>query len=547
MKKIFTLAASALLGATGLMAMPSMPAELANMKYELTREAQQQIRTTAALNKVASMTDSENVLTRSWKDHQGNTWNLFLVKWEQPLCELLSFRNQAGEIFQCTFEELPLYAVQYNLAYTPKNASNPTREANELLFWPNMNYYANATNADGTPDYSLVPLSELANNTRGINIFEQSQNVMSFDSNDYVVAWGMMGLGSSYEGASVDSADGSTLEFLSYDPNANEIHAKLDGTFKEEGGSTRPYYIACDYNGQADRVLGFESVYKSWKFGEIHLYNAGVINSEMFDDDNPFMEEFGDVTAFYILAGADGVVFPGRVADASGAFDPSKVGPYWEQGTPTSEMNFMMGYLFADKSYGEDLEKDPVDLKFTFKPGTPKQSQLTQTWYETNSPAPDTFVRYAYSGEEWQSIYGLEIVDGDYYYTPAHESYVEWGTTEGFYCDMLDEYSQYLTITDANQEFVYWYDPEDISKSRNVTLMGNKEVQAVEGVQADVNAKVVARDGKIVVNAAEKAPIAVYTLEGKLVKAAEAQNVTVEAAKGVYVVRVGNKAKKVVL
>ena len=66
-------------------------------------------------------------------------------------------------------------------------------------------------------------------------------------------------------------------------------------------------------------------------------------------------------------------------------------------------------------------------------------------------------------------------------------------------------------------------------------------------MKAEDNARIIARDGMINVVAGENAPIAIFTLDGKLVKATKASEVSVEAPKGMYVVRVGNKAKKVVL
>ena len=151
--------------------------------------------------------------------------------------------------------------------------------------------------------------------------------------------------------------------------------------------------------------------------------------------------------------------------------------------------------------------------------GEQKFAEDTQQYYTSIYPAPGRFLTKGYNAN-WSQIYGMECDNQNKVLTLVNDdaNEIAWGTTEGF----------------------YHYDPNDMNKTRTFSSFGSLDPSEVEAIVAENNVQVIARDGMIVVNAAEKAPVAIFTLDGKLVKA-------VEAAKGVYVVRVGDKAQKVVL
>ena len=140
----------------------------------------------------------------------------------------------------------------------------------------------------------------------------------------------------------------------------------------------------------------------------------------------------------------------------------------------------------------------------------------------------------------------MRVANLGFYQQLVAPSTIQWGTNQGFVATMENPYFRYIT-SKGTPDIIYHYDPTDMTKTRTFTSVGTREPSAVKGVSVDSDVKVIARDGMINVVAGENAPIAIFTLDGKLVKATKASEVSVEAPKGMYVVRVGNKAKKVVL
>ncbi|MDE6009956.1 MAG: T9SS type A sorting domain-containing protein [Muribaculaceae bacterium] len=561
MKKIFTLMAASLLGAGGLMAMSGSPANYAGVKAVMGPEAQQKLRTMVARQAVTGALD-ENTITRSWQDTFGNTWDLTLSLEEEPVCEMLTFSDEKGNPVKYTFEELPYYTAVMSIAYFPANGDgSATRNVIYYLSWPTVYEYSQIFEA-GTfdipvadRDYSAVKPSVIANDSQYCHLFEQGQYGFAGDwdrENGTWVSWGIfpaenLGIQSLWNNEIGYSVDGTTIDFKSYNVEDGILGVDVKGQIRPEQGTVGRINIK--YNGTA-RIQGFEEVTENLTMGDIHLYNAGIVSSEKLGEDRLFPLPFPELSALYIVMGQNGQLFPAQ-ATTGGEFAADKVGVTYDE-TPTDEdFNFLKGYLFADPKYSKDPTLDPVEMAFIVENGKSEYDKDLEQYYTSIAPSVNTFVDYGYTAA-WSQGFGLATVTGMRYYYPSHESRVAWGTTEGFVANMLNDYKTTVNIKSVAKEITYHYDEKDITKTRQITAVGSLSADynpsAVQYVKADaMQAQIVARNGHINVVAGEKAPIAIFSLDGKLVKAANAQSVNVEAPKGVYVVRVGNQAKKVVL
>ncbi len=521
MKKIFTLMAGVAVCAVGYAAAPKLP-EPVKVESTVSPEMLQSLRVenARAFNDPATKGD----YTRTWTDAQGRVWDLQLNMYDQSLGDFFGLVTKDNK--PLTFDDLPYYPARYMLR---RFNADQTAIVDGVMFymaWPTYYIYDQIFTYDGELDsndnipvdkrnYKVVPPSELLNNTRGCRTFtERPDGMVGGILNESNTGWSTFGIMNNkwlkisavYNGAEcytlVDGNTASTLVFSSYDIADNSMGVRNRIFISTANGGRQT--IANNYSGTAD-VEGFEPRYVDNSFGDIHVFNAGLLNSTVLGGNNPFTDnKFGDVTAFYVAASDP--VYVWRVDPSATQFSPSVVRLYYanEGNTNISEVqqNLMLGYAFGDASYAKDTSLDPKEMMFKLNEG------------EILLEGPQEF---------------------------------GWGTKDGFTGSFRSQWSRYVS-TKSTGNIIYHYDPKNVQLTRTFSSIGELAPSGVEDVVAeDAQAQVVASNGMISVNAGQKAPIAIFTLDGKLVKAVEAENVAVEAAKGVYVVRVGEKATKVVL
>lgn len=550
MKKIFTLIAATCIGALGLMARPLPMEQLRTLTPEMSPEGMKSITSDFANIHMGLIPEGEaETMTRTWTDSRGNKWGLVMVMNEQTLADVLLFPDDKGNPIHLPFEEVPFYYVEAYFTYTPANAQMATRSLDLVLAWPSMYFFQPEDTPDDEIDWSAIGLSDFCNSDM-VRLFEQTGYLMNYSENNKFVSWAIIpGPSATYDNQEYDVEDGSSVQFYSFSSEDLWIEADLNANLVAQSGAKA--VMSCKYRGAANRVLGFEPTStKLDNFSQVVVYNAGLISDEMLGDDTPFSEPFGEMTALYVLAGGEGFV-PGQ-AQGGGAFARNKVG-FAETNPEDDQFNCIQGFMFADPKYAKDTTIDPKECRFNVVVAEWEYDELLEEDYLAVAPEIDAFLQGGYT-YTWSVDYGTEVAKQGYYYFPSKESNIAWGTTDGFVANMVDDYKASYFVKSTCTEIVYYYDPTDITKYRTFPAVGslesfvNPDEVAVKGVKADgFNSKVIARNGKINVVAGEKAPIAVYTLDGKLVKAAKATELSVEAPKGMYIVRVGNQAKKVVL
>lgn len=554
MKKIFTLMAATALGATGLMAASFNPAALEGVTAEFTPEGLHKVRTNFADMKVNGV-EGENSLTRSWTDNQGGVWNLMLTTEGDKLCEILTFKDQNGQPFQYTFPEYPFYQAGLSLSYTPKGQSQTTRHGYFVLAWPSQYVYSQGwvEMPESEIDTTIVPADELINSSSMPNTFSQTQNVVNWDSaTNSITSWtilpaDILGIESEWDGLAMYSQSGSSLEFQAYDPSENFVQLQTRVTLKQDpNAGTRSAALRITYSGTG-RVEGFEHVEEMLpNFGNIYLFNTGLVSSDILGDDKGFTENFPEMTKFYFFCGDEKL---GIEVDEEGAFSESKVyhtGVDVPEGELLEHAQIFYGYLFGEPKYAQDTELNPTEGVFNVRAPWNAYDESTDKYYLAEAPVVNSFVPMGYSAS-WSIESGSILIAHNNAEITGEGSSIAWGTTDGFKMEWATIYDKILRAVAPDTKVYYYHDPKNLANKREFSVKGSLNWSAVEEVAAAAEANVVARDGQIAVTTAEKAPIAVYTLDGKLVKAAESTSLNVEAAKGVYVVRVANKAQKVVL
>ncbi|MDE5957069.1 MAG: hypothetical protein K2G78_02025 [Muribaculaceae bacterium] len=554
MKKIFTLMAASALGATSLMAAPFNPAVLEDVTAKFTPEGLQKVRTNFADMKVNGV-EGENSLTRSWTDNQGGVWNLMLTTRGQKLCETLTFKDKDGKEFQYTFPEYPFYEADLSLSYTPKGQSQVTRYGYFVLAWPSQYIYSQGgvDMPESEINTDIVSADELINNAGMLRNFVQNQSVINVDqSGNSLASWtilpsDILGIESEWDGLIMYSQNGSSIDFQAYDPSETFIQTQTRITLKQDPNEgTRSAALRITYSGTG-RVEGFEHVEEMLpNFGNIYLFNTGLVSSDILGDDKGFTENFPEMTKFYFYCGDEKL---GIQVDEEGAFNESKVyhtGVDVPEGELLEHAQIFYGYLFGEPKYAKDSQLKPTEGIFNVRYPWTAYDESTDKYYLAEAPEINSFVPMGFTAS-WSKDSGTILIAHNNAELTGEGSSIAWGTTDGFKMEWATIYDKVLRAVAPNSTVYYYYDPKNLANKYEFSVKGDLKWDAVEEVAAAAEANVVARDGQIAVTTAEKAPIAVYTLDGKLVKAAEGTSLNVEAAKGVYVVRVANKAQKVVL
>ncbi len=563
MKKIFTLAAAAMVGASAFGAAPMHANLVESSNYSLTPEGAQHLRTMQAQHAIKTKSDilnmGENVYTRNWAT-TGGEWMLMVTTEMEKLADILVFVDDQGKDFQYTFDELPYYVGDIQFYFFPTNSETYTRAVSYVAAWPTYYYYSQIFDEQtwdipvDERNYDIVPPSKLFNQADYCHSFEECAGIGgNFDNDAGTWSYWMLLPNETFQWTSIYDGNecytqiGSSLDFSAYDESDSFTEVTTRISLKAVEGA-RSYNMRIRYSGTA-RVQGFEHLDITLpEFGDLYLFNTGVTSSEILGEDTPFTEAFPETTQFYMFA-AD-KLFNVWLDPAGGAFNPDKIQPNGlnvdTEAETAGHLNMVRGYLWGEPKYGNDPTLNPEGVRYTLSNIHQEYDAATDKYYPACAPVMNSFVPYGYT-YAWSMDMGMQVVMDGYYERMADDSALGWGTTQGLVLNLLSVYDKNITATSTGTVH-YYYDPSDITKVRDFSTVGSAEWSGVENVVADgVAAQVYARDGKIFVNADEAADVAIFTLDGKLVKSVKAAEVAVEAAKGVYVVCVGNKASKVVL
>lgn len=344
--------------------------------------------------------------------------------------------------------------------------------------------------------------------------------------------------------------EGSSLKFTNYDDETNSIDIPFNGNVVN-ASNTKTYIYDIKYSGES-KILGWQA-YQELPLSEMHIVYKGEksnANNENYDD-----AEWGPLAQYEVYGAGNGLSW-GNWDGANAAHTIPQL--YYEQ--EGTKATFFNGVLYSPAGNADALgiwkatyfeaEQNPFDEDDFLAIEGPK------AW-----TTPLHGYKMVYSDRE-----GLKCaVDGDRWYIVASETnkdnYVISGGEKG---SGMQGYSRFMTVLNmylpAGKDIIYHYDANDITKTKTIANMGSIKnptnwkniIKGVTSIFADndVKANVVTENGKIFVTVDADTMVAVYNMAGmvvKNVKAVKGQTVVIDAANGLYIVRVGNKAAKVIL
>lgn len=347
--------------------------------------------------------------------------------------------------------------------------------------------------------------------------------------------------------------EGSSLKFSNYDSETNSVDIPFNGNVVN-ASNTKTFIYDVKYSGEA-KILGFQR-YKEVPLNEIHIVYKGEKSNE--NDENYDGAEWGPLAQYEIYAAGAGQFWGNWDGAQSTHQIPQR---YVENENVTA--TFFKGIVYSPAG-----NTDAQGI-WTAKYYESEQNPITGDIEAVEGPTAWTFPTDGFVMIYSDAEGSLTYVDGDDWslrpsnYPTANANAGSYIISGGKHGSGMQGYSMYTTILNLNlpegKNIVYHYDASDLTKTRNIANYGSVENPAdwkkPEGVtnifaDNDVKANVVTENGKIFVTVDADTMIAVYNMAGmvvKNVKAVKGQTVVIDAANGLYIVRVGNKAAKVIL
>lgn len=578
MKKVSTLLALACLfgASTATAAVKPQVADVDFSKIHLTALQRQQLRTMKASAEfdAVNQTNQENYDTRNWIDPRtGNIWTFSFLKEPTPLCELIGFNDENGNPFQYSFDELPFYCVNYQVYMTDAKTNSVTTSLSFQLCWPSYYIWNQAftypedavTDENGQipvelRNYDCVSPDDLMNSTEWCRKFIEWEGIggtMTSDGYNWKYftmlpnqVLGFPGIVKGQSGFTVvgkTESNTSKVEFSGYQADNSSVSYEQVIYFMSDGGSSA--IIRNKPVGTA-RIEGFNPhTYNLPEFGDVILYNMGIGGTATYGDTDLYPEEWGPLSQLYICAGDKYIEF--KMEEGQNTFDKDKITmaiPQLPEGEDLdAHANLIRGVLYAAPDYSNDPTKNPSELIYNLIEPTEKMDEELNEPYLAIAPQANTFVANGYQ-PSWSDEFGMQLRTFNAPDPLGDKATIAFGTKKGFQFSCNDYFGNTVSAISTGK-CKYYYDPKDLTKVREFDLVGSSDFDKVETIEAN-EAKVVAGNGEINVTVDEDAAVAVYSIAGALVKAADVRGgntLNVAADKGIYVVVVNGKSAKVVL
>ena len=572
MKKFITLMAGALLGVGGAAAASTAtPAVVANTPENLQisqegmlklQKITDQIRHDIALGK-----DLGGV-KRTYTDRQGLTWNAQYLVQEEVLGDLL-MPDENGK--KPGLNELP-YGIVASLLWRYDEEGIPATQIIEFLAWPTYYIWDQVFTWDGEKiwlddktwdipedqkNLNLVDYADFCNENawqaKKFRVVGPTENIIppfyETGFQEFVaIPMEAIGVESVLDRAAAFPQPNSTLVLGEYDKDEHIINTNFTYIVTMKDNS-RTQTLRCNYSGTG-RLAGFEPTTYTPEMGDIHIFNFGVIDGEDDAYDNPFYVSDFKLQAYkvYGLGKYLDILYLGTSATNTANL---KIG--FAQSTPENLMvsdnvNYYIGYVFNEP--GENpLSKQWSMIEPTYVPVYDPISGKEVTGYFDITPKAGTYFTDAYR-DAWATEYGMNMWVEEYGVSMEPNFKIAMNTTEGSGMQGVDYYHNTNILMSKTGKIYFHNDPTNFEKYETFDVMGDNEFGGVEGVAAEMGVKVAAANGVINVVAAEAADVTVFALNGAVVKSAKlaaGEAMNVNADKGLYIVKAGKNAVKVVL
>lgn len=506
MKKIYLLLAAV------MVAMTSFATPMISKTAKLNANVDLQKASYEAVNAIES---GKVQPMRSWTDGDGQVWSSFMVN-NGGLWTMVGDGTK-------TVEDFPAYYVTLVLSTVKADGSGYNNYYQLDLCWPAaVCWYEDEQAAiDALGEENIYNISPLEWYTPETAVFEMIDK-------GYVNLIGILHpetIGSScmYNGTDgYTFGETTTLSFDAYDAEIDWLDIILNGTLT--GSVTRN--VSLNYSGEVT-LLGMTYKEHEVEVGEVHIFDCGDID---FDNEWAYVytEDFEPVRRYHVAFTSSDFAYynPETETAYNEVYTSDKLptgpGAYVNEG---AEYFAFYGTFFAtagsEKPYG----------KWTNNTGW-----LQDENYDIlNVPTAYDLILGGYRLDISQQD-GTWAVYGDFYRNPAQGTadFVIGDKNVGMQFIWNDAFGDKWTAKYTGDIFFH-NNPEDYMPFNMIPAIGDQEFNSVEKVETEkINVKVV---GNSIV-APEGAEI--YNLNGVRVNANDLQN-------GLYIVKVGKKAVKVVL
>lgn len=332
-------------------------------------------------------------------------------------------------------------------------------------------------------------------------------------------------------------------------------------------GTTGNGQMNLTYDGEGF-TKGFSPRTLNINLPTFHLFNAGLFD----EDNNAFYEYTADeepLQQYYIKFGNEQIsgIGVGGGSNRDEILEEIDADPSFQNVIADNNYyKYLVGEGFDENQcyYGESYlfsatEAQPTNCQWNIKYAEEHTYGSGKKVYDYLIPEAGMFVSYnEFSSvsprvrSAWASTYGLFVVQrGKYLLEPANEgAYIANNTPNGLIIRYRDDADNVINMTATS--YVYHPNAEDVRDEEEVNAIGTFEpvvaVKTIFGTKGGV--KVAARNGMISIESMEAGNVAVYTMDGSLVNAAKTNGIStlnIPVAKGMYIVKVGNETRKVIL
>lgn len=468
-------------------------------------------------NKVLS--DDASLISRSSVDNNGVVWEARLLSYGPNWHQYFSNEDGSGHM---EFEECPFYEV-LAATYCFDEAGDTYNMYQAVLFWPSRYLLGLSDDStyEGAEPATIDELIESGYNTfitmeEGyINMYDKTHFGMI---NSY---W--FDVPSLFKGVYGYIDAGTQLTVSNYIKNDSAIDLQWSGTWTEDGAASSSGAFATKFSGTAF-ISGFEPVIFNGDFTELHIYNFGQVDWDTYPGDL-YEEDFEPVRLYKVFAHNDKIEVR---TDETGV----PVGfVYKDETAQSSDATYFIGSAYANLDATSPVGEYVVQ----------ELDRDYQTGYIYNVPTEGTMIPGIYSQFPMFAYDGISLIYHGNSYDPTPGSVMSI-KNDSFSFKGTDTYSN---TWDINWEKCYIHnDPSDYSIVEELT-------SGINRLFGDKTANLITKsNGQINVTAAENGVIAVYSTTGTLVKTVKAvagQEVSIDLGHGLYIVRVGKTASKVIL
>lgn len=580
MKKFYTLAA-ALLATGGMLASnPAnvvVPSQQGMQQAQLTAEGEAMLRADEAYANFVNENDMEvpGLAKFTWTDNNGVTW---YGSFYQSGSWADNFTSWAGTI----------YYAKVIASISNRLSSSSRNEINYYMFYPLYNLWSGDTEAETLQKLKqLFPgdVTTLADTAKAVGLKYFGPTAVLKDYNFRVPQVSENGANNFYIGMTENGSGGrdfvimnsntknssgqpyfnsgsmgycrrngvlcgaaqnSTLKLSNFDNETSSVDMAFAGTATNASGST-VWTFNYNYSGEAFLPY-FSTKAQGFEAANIHVVKTNVVKGsdaaykDCIDDNN-----WGPFQRYYILVAGPGLSYDqANLQDGSQMWTATTIpdAPYATSSDAT--MKQLRGAVFAPENsepqgiyHPADVEVGFDDDGYSITTGKPVAwSWLRAGWREDYWP--------------WSQTDGLQATaEGFYWRFPynAEKQPTMTLSTNGTAFNMTGltpMACDFNITTPSTLRATYHYNPANYLETKELAIGGVNSIFN----DGENNFTVDANNGMINVIVNNDALVNIYTTNGMLVKSVNAkagQNVAVDAANGIYLVKVGGKTVKVAL